>query len=704
MRGIPRIWILLFVLAYGLNIPSARCQSAIPEFSAFPGVDTHWVDSVMNSLMPEQRLAQLFMLACFTQKDDDKLSAIPEYICKYNLGGIMFMRSSPVKMAKMCNWYQSLARTPLLIAADAEWGLSMRIDSTVSFPRPMSMGAANDEQLVYDAAAEMARQLKRLGIHMNFAPVVDVNNNPQNPVISNRSFGEDKRLVARLGIAYMKGLQDNGIIATAKHFPGHGDTRSDSHFELPQLNFTRERLDSLELYPFREMIKNGVMGIMNGHLNVPALDATPKRPSSLSPKIVTDLLQKEMQFKGLVVTDALGMKGVVDFYKPGVAEKKAFLAGNDLLLYTENFTIAIDTIMKAVQNGEIKQEEIDRRCRKILAAKYFAGLNHYKPIKLEGLTKDLNAGNAEKIKRKLIESSVTIVKNKNDLIPLKGLDTMCVATVFIGKTDTSAFQDMVSKYCKSDHFFIKSTEKIADVDTLINQLYGYNLVIIAINNTSNKPYRNYGITPQIIYLVDTIAERSHVILDIFGNPYCLYYFPSAKKADAITLSYHTGQSSHEISAQVIFGGLGTKARLPVTASRDFPVHSGVDVQKTSKLEFTFPEEAGMNSKELSRIDSIVSDGIKKGAFPGCQVLVARKGMVVYDKSFGYQRYDKKQKVENSDIYDLASLTKVLSTTLAVMHLYDHNKINIDAKLSEFFPEAKQNDKKSTTLRDIMTHQ
>ena len=365
-----------------------------------------WVDSVMNTLQPDERIGQLFTVAAFSNKDSLHVKEIAKLVKDYKIGGLCFFQGGPVRQANLTNYYQSLAKTPLLISIDGEWGLSMRLDSTVRYPKQMALGAINDNQLIYDFGVETARQCKRMGIHLNFAPVVDVNNNPRNPVINDRSFGEDKYRVAAKSIEYMRGLQDNGLMATAKHFPGHGNTDKDSHLTLPKLNRSKEELDSLELYPFKELIDRGLSSIMVAHLFVPAYDSSKNSAASISKPIVTDLLKNKLNFKGLIITDALNMKGVSANFPPGVVDVKALLAGNDMCLYSENVPVAIAEIKKAMLAGEITQTELDEKARKVLFAKFQVGLAHYQPIVIDGLITDLNSNEAKLMSRKLYENAL----------------------------------------------------------------------------------------------------------------------------------------------------------------------------------------------------------------------------------------------------------------------------------------------------------
>jgi len=430
-----------------------------------------WVDSVFDSMSEEERLGQLFMVAAYSNRDEKHSEELEKLIREYNIGGLIFFQGGPVRQAILTNRYQAKAKVPLLIAIDGEWGLKMRLDSTMAFPKQMTLGAVQDDAYIYAMGKEVARQCKRLGIHVNFAPVIDVNSNPANPVIGVRSFGEDKFKVAEKGIAYMKGMQDNGVIACAKHFPGHGDTETDSHLTLPVITHTKERLNDVELYPFRELIKDSVFSIMVAHMHVPAYDSTTNMATTLSKSVVTDLLKNELQFKGLIFTDALNMKGVSSFFKPGEVDVLALLAGNDVLLYAEDVPTAIRKIHKAIKENKITWAEVDERVKKILTAKFWAGLDSLKPIELHNLYEDLNSSEAKALRQDIYEKALTIVRNDDNLIPIRILDTTTFASITIGvPSQGSNFQHTLDLYAPFTHFTLHKNAGEAETSELEEKL------------------------------------------------------------------------------------------------------------------------------------------------------------------------------------------------------------------------------------------
>lgn len=663
-----------------------------------------WADSVLQSLSTEEKIAQLLMVRAYSNKSEAHYKEISRLITKYNIGGLCFFQGGPVRQANLTNRYRKIAKTPLFIALDAEWGLGMRLDSSFSYPYQMTMGAMDGDELVYRTGAEIARQLKTIGVNINFAPVVDINNNPENPVINSRSFGENKDNVAARGIAYMKGIQDNGIIATAKHFPGHGDTDSDSHKTLPVIKKSRESLDSLEMYPFRELINNGLNAVMIAHLFVPSLDSTKNTPTTLSNHVVTDILRKENGFEGLIVTDALDMKGVANYYKPGDIELKALLAGNDILLLPQNVETAVNRIKKAVEEGDVPEELIDKKCRKILEWKYQAGLNNFKTLRTDSIYSIINNTENEVITRKIFKSAVTVVRNQNEIIPLIELDTLRMATLSVGDPELTSFQLMLDNYAGFDHFNLLKNFPDIKADNLIKKLSKYNLVIVSIHNTNIFPNKNFGISSKSLEFATRLADSTNVILTLFASPYALNLVNEPEKFKSIVVAYQDTDISEDITAQIIMGAVGAKGKLPVSAGESFPAGFGIETKETGRLQYTIPEEAGIDEMGLKAIDTLVLYNIKKKAIPGCQILIAKDGMVVYNKSFGYHTYRKGVFVKNSDIYDLASVTKIAATTVSVMKLSDEKKIDIDRQLTTYLPYLKNTNKEKIVIREMMAHQ
>lgn len=664
-----------------------------------------WADSVFKTLAPDERIGQLFMIAAYSNQSKKHTDEIDSLVSKYKIGGLIFMQGGPVRQAKLYNHYQELANVPLMISMDAEWGLAMRIDSTVKYPWQMTLGAIQDESLIYKMGIHLGEQCKRLGVQVNFAPVVDVNVNPKNPIINARSFGEDKFNVARKGIAYMKGMQAVNVMANAKHFPGHGDTDSDSHKTLPTINHSKGRIDSIELYPFDQLIKNGLTSMMVAHLYIPAYVKEKGMATTLSKEVVTDLLQDSMGFKGLIFTDALNMKGVSSLFEPGVVDVKALLAGNDVLLFSGDVPTAINEIKKAIDKGEITQEEIDRRCLKILRAKQWEGLDKYQPVDTKNLYEDLNKREYELLNRQLAEASLTVLKNTNDLIPFKRLDTLRIASLSIGEGEINEFQNTLSLYNQVDHFTIKELESKKNAD-LLDTLRTYNTVIVSIHKSNKHPWKSYKIGAGTKDMVANLAMKNSVVLTVFANPYSLIGFDAAEKVNTLIMGYQNSTYAQQAAAQLVFGGIGANGKIPVSVSENIKVGTGIDIKPLNRFKYTEPEEAELSFEELYRIDSLALNGIKEGAYPGCQILVARKGRVIYNKSFGYHTYDNNKPVQTTDIYDLASITKISASVLSLMQLQDQGKFSLDSTLGDYLYELIPDSSPyyQLNLREILAHQ
>ncbi|MGB3619288.1 MAG: glycoside hydrolase family 3 N-terminal domain-containing protein, partial [Catalinimonas sp.] len=513
-----------FLLMFsGLLLTAAL--AAQPRPPAFLEHPTRWADSVLATLTPDERIAQLIMVAAYSNRDEAHQAEIERLVREQKIGGLVFFQGGPGRQARLTNRYQAAADVPLLIAIDAEWGLIMRLDSTVKFPYQMTLGALPDDSLIYRMGRSLAAQCRRLGVHVNFAPVIDVNNNPANPVINFRSFGEDRARVARKGVAYARGMQDGGLLTSAKHFPGHGDTDTDSHLALPLISHGRRRLDSLELYPFRRVIDAGVAGIMVAHLSVPALDTTAGRASTLSRAIVTDLLKGELGFRGLTFTDAMNMRAVADHYPPGEADARALLAGNDVLEFTQDVAKTISEVRRMIEAGTLTQAAVDARCRKMLLAKAWVGLDHYAPVALENLVEDLNPPAAAHLNRQLFEGSLTALRNEGELLPLRDLSVR-VASVSVGAGALTPFQRMLDRYTTVTHHTLPVDAPAAEVARVRAALRDHDVVLLGVHPPSVHPTRNYGLQDAFVRTVgdlvnDPDAPGRRTVVALFGNPYAL---------------------------------------------------------------------------------------------------------------------------------------------------------------------------------------
>ncbi|MFM9028820.1 MAG: glycoside hydrolase family 3 protein, partial [Bacteroidota bacterium] len=522
-----------------------------------------WADSMLSALSQEEKIAQLIMVAAWSNKDSAHIKEVESLINDWHIGGLIFFQGGPVRQALLTNHYQSISKTPLLIGIDGEWGVSMRLDSTIRYPRQMTLAANPDDSAVYRMGRQIARECKRLGVHINFAPVADINSNPENPVIGSRSFGDDRENVTLRSLMYMKGMQDHGIMASGKHFPGHGDADMDSHHTLPLIRRTREAMDTVELYPFKKLIDQGLSSMMVAHLRIPSLDPGTNFPSTLSKAIITDLLKQQMDFRGLVFTDALNMKAVSETYKPGTVECLALLAGNDILLYSEDVPKAIRKIQEAVMEGKISQEEIDRRVKKVLMAKHWSGLDSFEPIDTTDLISDLNSPDAYFLQQELYEHSITILKNENGILPLKNLEKSRIAFVSVGALKNNDFQSALSEHIRGDLYSIEKDAPSSAFQSLLDFLRNYDLVILSLHGTTMRVQSGYGITDKSRQFIESVLRSYKTVFVDFGNPYSLSRFRSLEKATAVILGYEDFKAPMVAAAQLISGATTTDARLPV---------------------------------------------------------------------------------------------------------------------------------------------
>ncbi len=693
---IPQIYSYLFLL-FLFFTQSGFSQNSNPLIADNFEKQKVWVDSIYDNMSLQEKVGQLFMIDVFSNKKGKHIEKARELISDYHIGGIIFSKGGPQQQAKLNNEFQDLAKLPLLIGMDAEWGLAMRLDSTFALPWNMTLGAVQDLKLIEDAGAAISRNSKRLGVHINFAPVVDINTNPLNPIIGNRSFGEEKINVTLKSVSFMKGMHREGILSSAKHFPGHGDTKRDSHKTLPTISFSKSRMDSIELYPFKKLIQEGVSSIMVAHLNVPSLEIQESIPSSISNAIVNDLLKKELKFNGLIFTDALNMKGASNYKNPGEIDLAAFMAGNDILLISEDVPKAIEKITEAYNNGTISEVRLAHSVRKILFAKYKAGLNNYKPVDTTNLVNDLNTVEDLALYDKLIENAITIIKNDVGILPIKDLETKKIAYVNFGDDDAAAFYNQLSKYTKVD--WVKANR----LDDLLEKLKNYNLVIIGYHKSNASPWAKYAFSTEEKYWIHEIARNNTTVLDVFTRPYALMDLETSSNIEGLVMSYQNSESSQQKSAQIIFGGLEAKGRLPVSINDKFPAGTGYFTKSLNRLSYGYPESVGMNSRKLQKIDSIINLAISEKMTPGLQLIVARKGKVIYERNTGFHTYDKTTKVTDSSVYDLASLTKILASLPLIMELEEKGALKFNSKLGDLMPFFKGSNKANIKLQDMLMH-
>ena len=606
--------IVIFLLVF---VGSLHSQTTSPFITQDVKAQEVWVNSILNSMTLDEKIGQLLMVQAYSTNDTVNEKLVEELITKYHAGNIIFMQGTPQKQAELTNRYQKVSKHPLLIALDAEWGLDMRLKKSFRYPWNMTLGAIRDNRLIEKFGEQLGKHCKRIGVHINFAPVVDININPKNPIIGNRSFGESKENVTAKALAFTKGMQRQGVIANAKHFPGHGDTAADSHHTLPVINFDPERLDTLELYPYKRLFKEQIGSVMTAHLSIPNLEPNKALPSSLSKNIVTGLLKNKMGYKGLIITDGLNMKGAANYSSHPEINLAAILAGNDLLLIPHEIPATVALFKKAYKEKKLTDDRLNESVRKILMAKYWAGLHKYQPVNLLNIYKDVNSKTDELLHRELVKNSITMLKNEKGILPVKELNNKNIAYVKIGKEPNDAFVKMLRNYAKID--------VVSDsiIPRLIKKLKKYNLVIIGYHSSNKNPWKGYRFTKREIQKINAIAKEKKVILDIFASPYSLLQIPSFDAIEGLIVSYQNSKVAQEISAQQIFGAVNVLGKLPVSIHEEFKEGFGLYTSTIGRLQYGVPEEVKMSSIKLSRIDSMAKEVLKKkndtrNANPGSQ--------------------------------------------------------------------------------------
>jgi beta-glucosidase-like glycosyl hydrolase/CubicO group peptidase (beta-lactamase class C family) len=680
---------MIFIL-YLLALLQINAQQ-IPPLYAGEG-QTKWVDSVYNKMTLEEKIGQLFMPFISSEVSTKNKKHILHLINELKVGNFFFLKGHPSDEKYLNTFIQANSTVPAITAIDAEWGLAMRLDSTAKFPWNMTLGAIRNGDVVYKIGKEIAKDCKSMGFSMNFSPVLDINTNPDNPIIGNRSFGEDKNNVAVKGLQMMKALQDENLLTTAKHFPGHGDTSQDSHKTLPSVNFSYDRIWDVELYPYRKLIPQGLTGVMVAHLKVPALDYL-DLPTTLSSQVVTGLLKNKMEFDGLVITDAMNMKGVADFVESGTADLYAFLAGNDILLGTIEIEKAIKDFKKAYQNKILTEERLAHSVKKILRAKYWARLPQWKP----SFKEDYKPSHRDSVlNMQAYEQAITLIKNDKKILPIKDL-TQKIAFVPMGDGNYKTFYDYLNKYTRVDMVKIN---RPADIP---NKLKKYDLIIVGWHKDTSTPWKTFKFSEKEIALLKKISSYKPTVLDVFTTPYALVNVIDKITPKAIIISYENNFFTQMLSPQMIFGAIPFKGMLPVSINSDYRVHTAIYTKELKRLSYGFPEQVGIDSRKLKRVDSLMQFMIDTMAAPGGVVLAARNGKVFFEKAYGYQTYEKKRKVLPSDLYDLASVTKVLAATTLMMKAYDEKMYKLDDKLGDLMPLLRGTNKDTVTVREALSH-
>jgi len=653
------------------------------------------IDSLFNRMSVREKIAQLIIVSFSSDYNDKSTIEAEELIKKEGIGGVILMESKLTEVVKMINHFQDISHIPLLVTIDGEWGPSMRIDSLPSFPRQMQLGALNSDTLVYLMGRAIGTQLKRLGIDVNFAPDVDINSNPSNPVINTRSFGERREIVAKYGLAYMKGMQDVGVLGSAKHFPGHGDTAVDSHQALPVLTFSKERIDTFELYPFKALIEGGVDMVMVGHLQIPSLDST-GTPSSISFPIITNLLKGELEFSGLVITDALNMKGVANYLPAREIPLAAYKAGCDIILMPEDVQEAISLIESAVKSGEISLHSLNMRCRKILSYKQKLGLFKRREVETKGLYKELNKAEYYSLINRISENSITLVLNRENNLPITDLEDKKIAYLGLGGDRIAKeFSDELMLYTQVDTLILRKNYSISQLSDMLDKANRYSKVIIGIHNTDSRPQRGFGINPVEIDLLTKFAEKKDVTLVYFGNPLALPFINNYQNFSSIIVAYSNTLPNNRASAQMIFGGIPALGSLPVKAGI-LEAGSSQIIDKKIRISYGMPEDFNLGKSILENpLDSIINSDLNRGFFSGAQLILLHKGRVIIHKTYG--------DVSIKEPLRLNRISELVTTLPAIIKLSETGKLSLEGFLEQYIKLKKSSKDRKILISDLLMH-
>lgn len=653
---------------------------------------TSWVDSIYNSLTIEQKIGQLFMPMVFSEGDVAHYQQAIDDIEKRYVGGIIFSRGTIDEHVRLTNLFQKKSKIPLLMAMDAEWGMAMRLSDVEPFPYQMTLGAIQNDSLLYKMGQSMAKRQRRLGVHLNFAPVVDLNTNPKNPIIGLRSFGSNPDIVANKALSLAKGMEHAGLLTSIKHFPGHGDTSKDSHLTLPKINHNISRLHQVELQPFKKLIKADVSSVMIAHLEVPALEKKKGLPSSLSSSIVTDFLKNKLGFSALVVTDALNMKGVSDYDSKQTASLGAFLAGADLLLIPSDLSLAVADIRKAYDQGKISELRLSHSVKKILTLKQKANLHLTKFVNSDSLIEDIHSPSFSALTHELAEASLTVVRNENQVLPIKDISQSKIAYVSIGQADGEEFNNRLLHYTDID--------KLTLTEAITNHK-AYTHILVGLHQPDKTPWEKHTLDQRVVSQMTMLAKQANVILVSFANPYSLSALP-LESCNAVILAYQNASVFQSKAAQLVFGGIGANGRLPVDVS-SFKQGEGIDIAPIGRLSYGHPKQVDLDGKVFKKIDQMAQQAITDSVTPGMQILIARKGKVVYHKPFGFMRYEKKTPIQWFNRYDLASLTKILASVPLAMVEHEKDSLFLSTPIAKLLHDYEYSNKSEMNFRALFSH-
>ena len=560
MKFIKNIFTYLFILIFA-NLSAQYFPKNAPK--NLEQKAEKYADSLYQQLSLDEKIGQLYIVALYNNRGEEEIQKIRNLVEKEKIGGLILMQDNAEKHIQLLNEFQGKSKVKMMIGIDGEWGLFQRFPAAHKFPWAMTLGAIQDNSLIYEMTSKIAEDCKRMGIYWDFAPVVDVNTNPANPIIGNRSFGSDINNVIAKGLSYAQGLQDNGVLASMKHFPGHGDTDTDSHLDLPVVSHNLERLNSVELAPFKALLDKKIGGVMVAHLYVPALEKQSGIPASVSYDIITNLLKKSYQYNGLIITDALNMNAVAKKFPAGELDLRAFKAGNDIMLFSQDVPNGKALIKAALEKGEISENRLAESVKKILKTKYLLGLQNLKSINSENINEDLNNASHAELSEKLYANAITLLKDEKNLLPLS-----CSETYYYLPLEEAPFQTFV------ENLNLGTTAKVIS-KTEIAQIPENSTVIVGFHKDNSTAYKSYKISQESKDILAELSKKQNVILDVFGSPYALKDV-DISKISTVLVSYENNDLSMKASAKAVLGKTKISGKLPVIVNENLKAGSGIE--------------------------------------------------------------------------------------------------------------------------------
>jgi beta-N-acetylhexosaminidase len=670
----------------------------------------------------EEKVSQMVMVRAFGHyysTDSDLFERLARLVSQRKVGGIIMAQGDVYAEAVLLNRLQSLSRIPLLVASDFERGIAMRVRRGTRFPDAMALGATRNAEYAYRMGRAVAVEARTIGIHQNYAPVADINDNPLNPVINTRSFGDDPMLVRTMVGAFIRGTIDGGCLATAKHFPGHGDTGTDSHLDLPVIDLSRARLDTVELAAFRAAVDAGVQSVMIGHIAVPALDSL-GLPASLSAPMVSDLLRKEIGFRGLIVTDGLEMRALTRGFTADTVAVLAVRAGADILLEPPDPDLAVSAVAGAVRRGEISMERVDESVRRILTVKHQLGLDRRRTVDIDAIASRISTRPNRHLAREIARDAVTLLRNRNGLLPLPPDGPMRIVALLAGDTEDDRseidrpgspatsepvgtyFSQLLRRRSAGTEIVRLSPESdVRELNEAVARVRRADVAILCLFVRVRTAWGKIDLPDYLRTFAPRVAEtNTPLVVLAFGTPYIAGNVPDA---ESVMCLYGDDEPVSEAAAEALFGEIPVRGRLPVSIRGKYPFGSGLDLPQT-QLRRDDPAVAGFDPEDLQRVDAVVNNAIADSAFPGAQLAIVKDGLLVYDRSFGRLTYDTASPpVDEGTMYDLASLTKVIATTSAVMKLVDNGKIGLDDPVAKYIPRFDAGEKAAITIRQLLLH-